>query len=84
MKTATVRDLRNNFSKIETWIAEGEEVRIEKRGQPLGYLSAKPHGPPTVMRPDFSARREKIWRGRVFTDAEVKAMRDFELEGEAG
>jgi antitoxin (DNA-binding transcriptional repressor) of toxin-antitoxin stability system len=33
MKTVTVRDLRNNFSKVESWLGEGEEIRIEKRGE---------------------------------------------------
>jgi antitoxin (DNA-binding transcriptional repressor) of toxin-antitoxin stability system len=84
MKIATVRDLRNHFSKIETWIAEGEEVCIQKRGQPVGYLSARPREATTTPRPDFEARRQKIWGDRVFTDEEVKAMREFELEGEEG
>lgn len=84
MKTATVRDLRNNFSKIETWISEGEEVRIEKRGQPVGYLSARPRLESAFVKPDFAARRDKIWGDRVFSEEEVKAMREFELEGEEG
>lgn len=83
MKTASVRDLRNNFSKIEAWIADGEEVRIEKRGQPVAYLHAKPREQAFVM-PDFEARRQKIWGDRVFSAEEVKAMREFELEGEEG
>ncbi len=28
-KTVTVRDLRNNFSKVETWLGEGEKVIVE-------------------------------------------------------
>jgi len=79
MKIATVRDLRNNFSKIETWIAEGEEICIQKRGQPVGYLSARPHNEPTIPRPDFEARRKAIWGDRVFSEEEVKAMRELEL-----
>ncbi len=42
MKTATVRDLRNNFSKLEAWLSDGESVRIEKRGEPLALLTALP------------------------------------------
>ena len=42
MKTATVRDLRNNFSKLEAWLSDGESVRIEKRGQPVALLTALP------------------------------------------
>ena len=40
MKTATVRDLRNSFSMLEAWLSEGEDIRIEKRGQPIGLLTA--------------------------------------------
>jgi hypothetical protein len=42
MKTVTVRDIRNNFSKVETWLGEGEEIQIQKRGKSIGYLSAQP------------------------------------------
>jgi hypothetical protein len=34
--------------------------------------------------PDFAARRRSIWGDRVFSAAEVKAMRDAELEGDLG
>jgi len=75
MKTATVRDLRNDFAKLETWLAEGEEIQIEKRGQPIAVLS-----PPktTFVKPDYRARRKRIWGDRVFSEEEVKAMRQAE------
>ena len=85
MKTVTVRDLRNNFSKVEAWLGEGEEIRIEKRGKPIGFLSATPKSAkaanPTV---DFMARLDEIWGERVFTEEEVRAMREAELEGDLG
>ena len=85
MKTVTVRDLRNNFSKVEAWLGEGEEIRIEKRGKPIGYLSATgKSGKKTSPMPDFMARLNEIWGGRVFSDEEVRAMRDAELEGQLG
>jgi len=63
MKTATVRDLRNNFA----------------------LLSAMPRTrSKAVKRPDFAARQKAIWGARVFSDAEVIAMRAAELEGEEG
>jgi hypothetical protein len=34
--------------------------------------------------PDFMARLNEIWGGRVFSDEEVRAMRDAELEGQLG
>jgi len=79
MKIATVRDLRNNFSKIETWIAEGEEICIQKRGQPIGYLNSRPRKESEIKMPDFRSRLEKIWGDRVFSEEEVIAMREYEL-----
>lgn len=79
MKTATVRDLRNNFSKLETWLAEGEEIQIEKRGIPVAVLtSAAKNGGKKVVMPDFEARRKRLWGDRVFSEEEVKAMREAE------
>jgi hypothetical protein len=57
MKTVTVRDLRNNFSKVEAWLGEGEEIRIEKRGQPIGFLSATSSSAKAeIQKPDWEAR----------------------------
>jgi antitoxin (DNA-binding transcriptional repressor) of toxin-antitoxin stability system len=85
MKTATVRDLRNNFSKLEAWLGEGEEIRIEKRGKPIAFLSAtRRTGKTRISKPDWAARRRAIWGGRVFSEEEVRAMREAELEGVEG
>ena len=85
MKTVTVRDLRNNFSKVEAWLGEGEEIRIEKRGKPIGFLSAAPASAKSlIQKPDWAARRKAIWGDRVFSEKEVNAMREAELEGEEG
>jgi antitoxin (DNA-binding transcriptional repressor) of toxin-antitoxin stability system len=32
MKTATVRELRNDFAKVSRWLEAGEQVEITKRG----------------------------------------------------
>jgi antitoxin (DNA-binding transcriptional repressor) of toxin-antitoxin stability system len=85
MRIATVRDLRNNFSKLEAWLGNGEEVCIQKRGEPVAMLTAmRDNRLEKGKNPDFAARRNAIWGGRVFSDAEVRAMRDAELEGEEG
>lgn len=85
MKTATVRDLRNSFYKLEAWLAEGEVIHIEKRGRLIGVLKGVVAESirPLVM-PNFAKRRRAIWGDRVFTEAEVTAMRADELEGEEG
>lgn len=85
MKTATVRDLRNDFAKLEGWLKEGEEVRIEKRGKPVALLTPFREGrEQTLKMPDFAARRRAIFGDRVFSEKEVREMREYELEGEEG
>ncbi len=87
MKTATVRELRNEFPRIEAWIHEGESVDISKRGiviatlvPLLGSAMAQPR-PPKV---DVMARLRETWGGRVFTLEEVTAMRADELAKDLG
>lgn len=38
MKTATVRDLRNQYSKLLGWIGAGEEIVITQRGKAIARL----------------------------------------------
>ena len=85
MKTASVRDLRNNFAMLEAWLGDGEDVCIEKRGEPIAMLTAMNRRRRGKLKmPDFAARQKAIWGDRVFTAAEVRAMREAELEGEEG
>ena len=86
MKTASVRDLRNNFNSLEAWLAEGETIQIEKRGTPVALLTpANSAGQNKgVDGPDVRARLKRIWGDRCFTAEEVKAMREYELKGEQG
>lgn len=84
MKTATVRDLRYDFPRIEAWLRDGEEIRITKRSRPIARLVAerlvgRRGRSASVPWPDFAARRKQIWGRRFFSVAEVKAMRDLEL-----
>lgn len=70
---------------LEAWLSEGEDIRIEKRGQPIGLLTAwRSEGHALSPKPDFAGRRRAIWGSRVFSDAEVAAMRADELEGQEG
>ena len=85
MKTATVRDLRNEFATLEAWLAEGEQIEIQKRGEPVAVLSPIPkRRRHRGKRPDFAGRLDALWGDRVMTAEEVAAMRDFEREGEEG
>jgi prevent-host-death family protein len=85
MKTATVRDLRNRFSRVAAWIAEGEPVEITKSGKIFArLLPAAPEKPRKLVKPDVMARLKKTWGNRVFSAKEVATMRAAELEGEEG
>ena len=85
MKTATVADLRNHFRRVSAWIEDGEAVQIIKRGRAFARLV--PMEKPTLPRFDAAQHRRQVketWGSRVFNAAEVKAMRDAEMEGEEG
>jgi len=56
MKTATVRDLRQHFPKIERWLEEGESVTITKRDKPVALLSLPPQTPKKPTKAQFRAR----------------------------
>jgi antitoxin (DNA-binding transcriptional repressor) of toxin-antitoxin stability system len=85
-KVATVRDLRNNFAKLESWLAAGERIEIRRRGRPVATLtpSAKGAAAGAVVLPDFRARRKAIWGDRVFSKEEVERMNEMEREGDEG
>jgi antitoxin (DNA-binding transcriptional repressor) of toxin-antitoxin stability system len=42
MKTATVRDLRNEFRRLSKWLEKGETVQIVKRGKPFARVIPEP------------------------------------------
>lgn len=80
MKTATVRDLRYDFPKIEAWLASGQEIQITKHNKPIATLTKPKAAPPArpLVLPDFEARIRKIWGDRCFTAQEVEEMRALE------
>jgi antitoxin (DNA-binding transcriptional repressor) of toxin-antitoxin stability system len=85
MKTATVADLRNNFRRVASWIEHGETVQILKRGRSFAQLVAMPpSGAAKVPKVDFMAQLKEIWGERMFSDAEVQAMREAERENDLG
>jgi antitoxin (DNA-binding transcriptional repressor) of toxin-antitoxin stability system len=51
MRTATVRQLRTAFPKLESWVAAGETVSITKRKKVVAELH-----PPKRPKPDFAKR----------------------------
>ena len=41
MKTATIRDLRNDFARLSKWLDQGETIEIIKRGKLVAELVPK-------------------------------------------
>ncbi len=84
MKTATITDLRNNFRRLVAYIDNGESVEITRRGRVFARLVPAVDTPKTLVKPDFMAQLKEVWGDRVFSAAEVKEMREAELEGDLG
>ena len=82
-KTATVADLRNNFRRVSSWLANGESVEIIRRGKSFARLTPSTTAPRTPVKVDFSEQLRAIWGEKVFSEAEVRAMREAELGGQS-
>ncbi len=79
MKTATVRDLRNNFAELSRWIEHGEHVEITRNGAAFATLA--PAQVPESEKADWKARfakRKPVGKGMSQTDSEKlwSALRD--------
>jgi prevent-host-death family protein len=59
---ATVRDLRNNFAHVSSWLQAGREVEITKRGRVIARLM--PVEKPKRKR--FDAETHKKWMKSIF------------------
>ena len=59
-------------------------MEIIKRGRAFARLVPAVESNPMRAKVDFAARRKAIWGNRVFSAAEVRALRDAEMEGEQG
>jgi antitoxin (DNA-binding transcriptional repressor) of toxin-antitoxin stability system len=79
MKTATVRDLRNNFASLAKWIEHGEKITITRNGETFATLS--PAAPETPRKVDWAtrlAKRKPVGRGisRAATEKLWSDLRD--------
>ena len=78
MKTATVREVRQNFGRLLSWIDSGEEVTITFRRKPVARLTTI--APPRTKKgkfkmPDFAARQKAIFGDRVLKGNSVEIER---------
>lgn len=78
MKTASVRDIRQNFPAIMRWIEEGENVAITMRRKIVARLV--PERPPITRNapaPDFDSISKRIFGAKKFRGN----LADMEREG---
>ncbi|CAN5141650.1 hypothetical protein BH20VER2_BH20VER2_13020 [soil metagenome] len=77
MKTASVRDLRQNFPRVLAWIADGESVAVTMRRRIVARLIPEPA--PTRKKPsapDFKAISREIFGDRTYPGEAVEAERE--------
>ena len=84
MKSATVADLRNQFRRVSAWIEEGETVQIIRRGKPFARLSGVNAENRSKKKPDMLAQLREIWGEKMYSETQVREMRESEIEGEEG
>ncbi|HMO49730.1 MAG TPA: prevent-host-death protein [Kiritimatiellia bacterium] len=65
MKTATIRQVRHDFSTVLAWVAEGEEVTVLNRTRPVARICPpRAQAPAKFTMPDFAARAKAIFGDR--------------------
>jgi antitoxin (DNA-binding transcriptional repressor) of toxin-antitoxin stability system len=77
MKTASVRELRQNFGSLLTWLEEGQEIQITLRRRVVARLVPdRKNATPKVKMPDFAARLKKIHGAKAISAEEARAILD--------
>lgn len=75
MKTATIRQLRNDFGSVLHWVACGEEVTVTRRKRPVATLvPPRPVRHARVTLPDFTARLYATYGERIIDQTAVDAV----------
>lgn len=77
MKTASIREVRHDFSRILEWVAGGEEVAITKRRQTVArLLPAARRKAARGKMPDVTARLKKVFGRKMISDGTMKQIMD--------
>jgi antitoxin (DNA-binding transcriptional repressor) of toxin-antitoxin stability system len=64
MKHATIREIKNETSRVLSMVESGQSVEIRRRSKPIAILSPVGNQPSPVM-PDFMARLRDIYGDNV-------------------
>jgi antitoxin (DNA-binding transcriptional repressor) of toxin-antitoxin stability system len=75
MKTASIRDLRYDFKKIENLLRQGEEIQITRRRKVIARLVPEQPPAPRVI-PDFMGQMREIFGDKMLkvTGAEIVSL----------
>jgi antitoxin (DNA-binding transcriptional repressor) of toxin-antitoxin stability system len=77
MKTASVRDLRQDFPRILAWIEAGEEVAITMRRQAIARLVPWPQKKQANRpMPDIANRLKRVFGTKIIPDETMKRIID--------
>ena len=77
MKTASIREVRHDFSRILEWVAGGEEVAITKRRVTVArLLPARRKKAGRLKMPDVTARLQKVFGRKVIPEKVMKKILD--------
>ncbi len=69
MKTVTIRQVHNDFSRVLAWVAQGEEVTVLNRTRPVARICPpRPEAPAKVKMPDFAARAKALFGDRIISN----------------
>jgi prevent-host-death family protein len=82
MRTASIRDVRHDFSRVLAWVADGEEVAITKRRETVARLLPVTRRKTTGAKmPDITRRLRKVFGDKVLSDKAMRGLFD-DLRGD--
>ena len=77
MKTASIREVRHDFSRLLEWVAGGEEVAITKRHVTVArLLPARRKKAGHHKMPDVTTRLQRVFGRKVISDKVMKKILD--------
>ena len=78
-KTATIRQIRHDFSTVLHWVDNGEQAEVGKRGKIVALITA----PPALkavrprQRPKFGARLKHIYGDKLLSGSVIVEEQGF-------
>jgi antitoxin (DNA-binding transcriptional repressor) of toxin-antitoxin stability system len=70
MKTASVYEVQHNFSRVLSWVTQGETVTIQRHRVPVAKLVPTKKAKSRGQMPDFMARLKKDYGDHVTPDSQ--------------